>query len=242
LRKELKEQIREDELRTGLAQALAFIRAHEGAVRLGLGLAVAVAAVVAGLRIHLDRRDAAAREAFGRALATFEAPVASELPAGSPVPPQTFATGVEKFRQAAGEFDGVERRFASHRLAGWSRYYAALARVELGEHAEAEKALDALGAAPGDELLTSLSRMAAAECARRGGQLDRAIARLRALAEDPALALPRDAVLLALASAQEEGRRFAEARSSYERLVERYPDSAYAGEARRKSDYLKHAS
>jgi tetratricopeptide (TPR) repeat protein len=239
LRKELKEQIREDEFRTGLAQAAAWIRANEGAVRLGVGLAVAAAAIALGVRYYADRRDGEAREAFARALSTFQAPVASELPAGSALPPQTFATPAEKYRKAAAEFDGLERRFASNRLAGWSRYYAALARVELGERAAAEKALEALGSAPGNELIAGLARLAAAECARRAGNLDEAISRLRKLADDPTVVLPRDAVLIALAAAQEEARRFPEARSSYERLVERFPASVYAGEARRKADLLK---
>ena len=54
----------------------------------------------------------------------------------------------------------------------------------------------------------------------------------RKMLDDPSFLLPRDHVLLKLATAQEEANNLKEARASYERLVQEYPGSVYAGEAR----------
>jgi outer membrane protein assembly factor BamD (BamD/ComL family) len=43
---------------------------------------------------------------------------------------------------------------------------------------------------------------------------------------------------MGLASAQEEAKKPVDARASYERLLEEYPASVYAPEARRRAEFL----
>ena len=116
-------------------------------------------------------------------------------------------------------------------------YYGALSRLELGQYAEAEKTLKEIQAR-GAGLEPDLARLALAEVYRRSGQIDKAVEAYRAFASNPAASLPRDQALLSAAQTLEDARRFAEARAAYRQLVEEFPASVFAAEARARAEYL----
>lgn len=241
MRRELKRQIKQDELRTGLEIAAIWIKEHSREVQ----VTVLAAAVLFGAGVLVqnfrDRQDASAEQAFSKALTTYHAPVAGDLPAEAERPATTYTTREEKYRKALTEFEAVEKT-GSGAMRQRARYYAALTRAELGDAAAAEKALAELAAhREKDDLVPSLARLALADVQRRNGQADKAIETYRKILDDPSFLLPRDHVLLKLATAQEEANSLKEARASYERLVQEYPGSVYAGEARQRAEYLQAA-
>jgi tetratricopeptide (TPR) repeat protein len=244
LKRELRKQIKQDELVSGVEQAAAWARAHRDEVKIG-GLALAALLVIGGgLGYFVRHRHAEAERAFGEALQTFEAPVAGETPAGEPPssPGPTFATAKEKFEKAAAVFDGVERRYPSEAAGRRARYFGALARIETGDYAQAEKALRETAAEKDERALEpSLARLALAELYLRSGDTAKAIDTLREIAGDPKAAVGRDYALMTLGSTLEAAKRFAEASASYKRLTEEFPASVYASEARRRADYLQSA-
>src|SRR5262249_51899677 len=115
LKRELRKQIRQDELVSGFEQAMAWSRAHKHEVKIGGRGPLLVLVVGGGLTYFVRHRHDAAESAFGEALRTFQAPVAGETDPGEPPPTggPTFATAKEKFEKAAAAFDGVERRYPS---------------------------------------------------------------------------------------------------------------------------------
>jgi hypothetical protein len=149
-----------------------------------------------------------------------------------------FATAEDKYKTAAAAFEGVERRFGSSVTGLRAKYYAALSRAELGQQAEAEKALKEIQAR-GAGLEPDLARLALANLYRRGGQVDKAVEAYRALATNPAASVPRDFALVSAAQSLEDAKRWAEARAAYLQLVEEFPASVYASEARTRAEYLK---
>src|SRR5437773_5238748 len=111
------------------------------------------------------------------------------------------------------------------------------------QYAEAEKGLRALAEKKdGTRLEPALARLALADLHRRQGQVEKAVEEYRALAGDSGLPLPRDYALMSLAGTLEDAKRLAEAVAAYKRLTEEFPASVYAGEARRKADYLQTAA
>jgi outer membrane protein assembly factor BamD (BamD/ComL family) len=168
----------------------------------------------------------------------FEAPVASEAPLGADKPGgQVFATAEDKYKTAAAAFEGVDRRFGSSSVGLRARYYAALSRIELGQYDEAEKALKEI--AGGTGLEPELARVALAGLYRRSGKVDQAVEAYRGLATNPAANVPRDFALLSAAQALEDAKRWTEARAAYRQLVEDFPASVYATEARQRAEYLQ---
>jgi tetratricopeptide (TPR) repeat protein len=244
MKKELKEQIKRDELVTGLQNAALWARAHEHELRIAVGVAVLVGAAAAGLAYVQGNRQREAERAFMEAVAIYEAPVASELAPGADKPTgPVFPSAEEKYKTAAAAFDGVERRHATLPVAVRAGYYAALSRIELKQYVEAEKALRALAERKeGTRLEPALARLALADLHRRQGQVDKAVEEYRALAGDSGFPLPRDYALMSLAATLEDAKRLAEAVAAYKRLTEEFPASVYAGEARRKADYLQTAA
>jgi predicted negative regulator of RcsB-dependent stress response len=244
LKRELKKQIRQDELVSGFEHAMVWIRAHRDEVRIGGFALVALLVIGGGLGYFVQNRRHQAEKAFSDALETFQAPVAGESSPDEPPPAgtQTFPTAKEKFQKAAAAFDGIERRFPSEPAARRARYFGALARIEVGDYTEAEKALkDAAAEKDANALEPSLARLALAELYVRSGQNDKAIDAYREIAGDAKASVGRDYALMSLGAALESAKRFAEASASYKRLTEEFPSSVYAAEARRRVDYLQSA-
>jgi TolA-binding protein len=239
MKKELKRQIKQDELVSGFQRASQWTATHGAEVKVTAVVVAVVALGAFGLMTFLGHRRSEAERALSAALDTFHAPVTAEVPEGSEAPPgPVFASAPEKNRKAAAEFDEVARKYGSLDPGRRAAYYAALARIELGEYDAAEKVLNGLAGRRDDPLQSSLARLALADAHRRRGQFDKAIEDYRRLVDDSAFVLPRDHVLLELASTLEAAKRPAEAGAAYRRIVEEFPGSVYAAEARRRADHL----
>jgi len=238
LRKELKDQIKQDDLATGLEQAAAWAARHRDELRIG-GLVFLVLAGAALAITHVrEQRLREGDRALRDALTTFEAPVASELPPGAERPAgQVFPSAEEKYKTAAAAFEGVARRYPSSIAGVRATYFGALSRLELGQYAEAEKALKELQER-GAGLEPDLARLALADCYRRSGQVDKAVEAFRSFASNPSASLPRDQALMSAAQTLEDARRFAEARAAYRQLTEEFPASVFAAQARARAEYL----
>jgi tetratricopeptide (TPR) repeat protein len=238
LRKDLKRQIKEDELVTGFERLAGLVQANQTAVQNG---ALAVALLVAaawGYSAWTQRRTLQAEAAFAEALSIFEAPLRSELPKEAQLPAtlQVFDDAGEKYKKAAAAFDGVERRCGGHPGALRARYFGALSRAEAGDTAEARKQLESV-AEKAPPLESALAKLALAEQLRKSDPA-RAAEAFSKLANDPGWPLPKDHALMSLAETQELAKKTAEARATYKRLAEEFPASVYASEARRRAEDL----
>ena len=239
MKKELREEIKQDEFASGLEKSLEWVAAHRDEVRIGAGVVVVLLAAAGAVGYFQGQRAREADQAFRDALTTFEAPVASELAAGADRPAgQVFATAEEKYKTAAAAFEGVERRFGSSKTGRRAKYYGALSRVELGQYPEAEKALKEVQSQDAG-LDAELARVALANLYRRSGQVDKAVEAYRGLATNPAANVPRDFALLSAAQTLEDAKRWAEARAAYRQVFEEFPASVYASEARTRAEYLQ---
>ncbi len=241
MKKELRDQIKQDEFASGLDQAFQWARARSNELRIGAGVALVLAAAVGAFAHFRAEREREADGALREALATFEAPLASARPAGAEPPSgPRFASAEERAKTAVAAFDGIDRRYGSSAIAVRAKYYAALARIELKQYPEAEKALKELQAR-GSGLEPELARFALASLYRRSGQIDKAVEAYRGLATNPSAIVPRDFALMSAAETLDDARRFVEARAAYGQLLEEFPASVFAVEARTRAEYLKSA-
>ena len=242
MKKELKRDIKQDEFASWLEAVIAWADEHRDEVRIGVGVTVVLLAAFGALAYFQSHRAREADRAYQDALAAFQAPVTSELPAGADRPVgQVFATAEDKYKTAAAAFEGVGRRYGSTALGTRAQYYAALSRIELGQYAEAEKALQELQGSGEDDLIPDLARLALGGLYRRSGETDQAVEVYRGVASSPQTDLPRDYALHCLAGTLEDAGRYAEARAVYRELVEEFPASVYAAGARAQADYLQTA-
>jgi tetratricopeptide (TPR) repeat protein len=235
LDKEFKRQIKEDEFKSAIVRAFDWSKLHSAEVRITAAVAVVLAVVLGAVGYFQGAQRKEAERTFAEAVETFSASVSApgEAPARGG---KSFSSAQEKYTQAAAAFDGLARKFPSRPEGLRARYLAALSRVEIGQYSEAEKALTEIAAdRRAAALEPALARLALGDLYRRSGQTDKAVTAFRELAADPTSALPRDSALMSLAGTLEDAKRLAEARASYKRLSEEFPQSVYAAEAQRRA-------
>lgn len=237
MKKELKQQIKQDEIRTGLEHAAGWASTHRDEVRVTL-IALAVLGLSAvGYGSYRSHRQASAEKAFDEALTVYHARVAGQpdatLPGGT-----VYPTAADKYQKAAVAFADIAKRYGSSATGRRARYYAALAHLELGKTAEAEAELKDLSSGGDDALVRGLARLALADIHRSAGRWDPAIEGYRKILDDTGSAVPRDHALMRLASTFEDAKRTPDALAAYLRLIEEFPSSVYASDAKRRREYL----
>ena len=237
MKKELKQQIKQDELRTGFEHAASWVSVHREEVRVTAIVVVVLALAAVGYGSYRSHQQASAEKAFDEALTIFHAPVAGE-PDAAQAGGTVYATAAEKNQKAGAAFADVAKRYGSSPTGRRARYYAALANLELGKTAEAEAELKDLAAGGEDALVRGLARLALADLYRGSGRWDLAVDGYRKIVDDAGSAVPRDHALMRLASTLEEAQRAPDALANYRRLVEEFPSSVYLTDAKRRLEYL----
>jgi tetratricopeptide (TPR) repeat protein len=237
MKKELKKQIKQDELRTGFEHAMAWGSGHRDEVRVTVIVVAVLGLAAVGFGSYRSHRQATAERAFDDALTIFHAPVTGQ-PAAAEAAGTVYATAAEKNQKAAAAFADVAKRFGSSATGRRARYYAALANLELGKTAEAEAELKDLSAGGEDPLVRDLSRLAVADVNRSNGRWDMAVDGYRKIVDDAGSVVPHDHALMRLAATLEEAQRVPEALQTYRRLTEEFPSSVYVTDAKRRIEYL----
>lgn len=239
--RELKRQIKQDDLVSGVERATAWLKQNQEKARLW-GL-VALVVVVGGLAFQTfsSSRQSQSQQALGEALDVLETQVTAEQAAGTPLPPGTpsFANSREKLTKAVALLDGVASRYGSLSAGKQAAYLAAACRLEMGELEAARQALTAIAAERGDKLLSSQARLSLAELEARAGQVDKAAQALNELVDEAEAAVPRDYALLRLGLLLEQAQRAPEAAQAFRRLARDFPSSGYVAEAQRRAEYLQ---
>lgn len=237
MKKELKQQIKQDELRTGFEHAVVWASAHKDEVKVTLIAAAVLGLAVVGFGSYRSHQQASAERAFDEALTIFHAPVAGE-PEAAQGGATVYATAAEKDQKAAAAFGEVSRKYGSSATGRRARYYAALANLDLGKTADAEAELKALSTGGDDPLIRDLSRLALADLYRGTGKWDQAIEGYRRIVDDAGALVPRDHALMRIGGTFEDAQRGPEAIQAYRRVVEEFPSSVYVTDAKSRIAYL----
>ena len=147
---------------------------------------------------------------------------------------ETFPSEREKYQAVVERADEVIREHGSTAAGERARYYRGLALFESGQLVEAREALEAFVARDPDHFLAPLARRKIAETYEQEGDLEAACERYRDLTTVSAPEFPTELAYLDLgrclfARGERDG-----AAEAYRSLLDEFPDSAYAGEARNK--------
>jgi TolA-binding protein len=209
-----------------------------------LAVIIVVAIVIAGgYGWWRQARNAKANALLAEALAVEEAPVvAPAAPApGSPLPVQqagTYATDQErldaalpKLLHAADTYPGTEAGVAA-------RYHAAGVLASLGRYAEAESRYKDV-VDKGKGLYARTAKLGLADVLVAQGKYDDAIRIYQEISTDTNSQLPVDGVLMQLGRAYMKAGKKNEAAHAFTRVVEEFPQSLYAADARREMEEAK---
>lgn len=156
----------------------------------------------------------------------------------APKPPAgTYPNEQAKLQAALPKLEAVYTRYPSTASGIAARYYAANALAALGRRADAEKRYQEVIDKGG--VYGQMARLGLADLFAAGGQHDRAITIYKELSADPKGDTPLDGVLMQLGRTYAAAGRRSEAQQTFSRIVQEFPESLYAADARRELEALK---
>jgi tetratricopeptide (TPR) repeat protein len=203
-----------------------WLEAHWKRVAIGAGAVVAIVLIGFGWFSLQERRLAEANDVLARGMKAY----APNAGADGNAPAPDYALALTLFEQAAG-------KGGSHPIGVIAGLYRGRTLIAMGRAAEAVPVLESI-ASSGNARLAAQAKVSLAEAASAAGDLDRAATLLQDLAQSPAGAYPPDGALMLLAGVREQQGKKGEAKKTYDDLLARFPQSAFAGEARQRSGDL----
>jgi tetratricopeptide (TPR) repeat protein len=233
-----RKEIKRDPLAENVGRSLEYVSDHLRTILLVFGGIAAVAVVAVAVATYLGERRERAQEALDHALAVYGAPVG--VPEPRPEDPEAPSFTDDGARRAAARvaFEGLAESHGKAPAGRVARLF--LARME-AEDGNPERALElwrrSLEAEPGD-LLGIEARVNVLAALRERGEGEAVVGELEPLLAQPSAPLPKDLLLFELAQGYEDLGRSEEAASTYQRVVEEFPNSPYAIEARERSGGL----
>jgi TolA-binding protein len=230
--------LKQNEFAMGAARVATSLSENRSRLVPVLIAAVIVAAAIVGFVTWQNRAKDRAGAALGEALSIAQSPIAPP----PTVPGATQAPGTYPSEQARQEasiqaFQRVATEFASSDAGIVARYHLGGAFLAAGRAAEAEQAFRQVADA-GSNVYSAPARLGIAEALLAQSKFDDAIKTLTELSSDRNGPLPVDGVLMQLARAYGKAGKAQEARATYKRIVDEFPESMYVAEARQQMTAL----
>ena len=237
-------KLKENEFARSVARARDVMETRKADIGRLIFAVVVIVAIVGGYSWWRQARNAKGSAALAQGLAVYEAPVmptAAPKP-GSPMPVQqagTFPTEQAKLEAALPRLLEAANQYPNTDAGIAARYYAASALAALGRYAEAEQQFQQVADKSGSKIYGRTARLGVAEAQVAQGKYDNAITIYREMSAETNAQLPADGVLMSLGRAYALAGRKDEAARAYTRIVDEFPQSPYAADAKRELEDVK---
>jgi tetratricopeptide (TPR) repeat protein len=219
--------LKRNELVETVGRTMDYVSHHRRGALETLAIAGGVLLLVAGFFAFRTYREHRAGGELSKALATLQAPLATDQ--GAQGAPRTFATAVEREREAIKHL----REAASRRGTPAGRAAQVILAARGEDPSQAVETFTRI-ARDGTAVVAAAAELDAVRLLAAQGKTTEAIERLKRAIESPESAAPKDVLLFELARIYERAGSPVDARATYQRLVSDYPNSPYRAEARQK--------
>ena len=229
--KEIKHDIREDEVKTFLTRVFVALEEHPKVVLSVLGGIVALVLVFSGGLAMLDSRREAAISQLAKAMEVYRAPIVEDGATPDDPDSLSFASNDARREQAKTSFEEVGAGVASE----VAELYLADIAVEEGDLETARAIWEGFLRGNSDHLLAFSVRLNLIHLDRDNGKAAEVAEDLEKQLTDSATKLPEDVILFELAQTREVLGESEAALDYYQRIVDEHPPSAYVAQARQKT-------
>jgi tetratricopeptide (TPR) repeat protein len=234
--------LKENELVAFVDRTRDVVTARRREIMLAATAILLLAVAAGGYFAWRAQTESRASALLADAMTTLEAQVVTPAPpvAGQPAPKPpagTYPSEQAKLEAALPKLAAVYTQYPSTDAGRAARYFAANALATLGRRADAQARYQELVDQGG--IYAEMARLGLADLLADSGQHDRAIAIYKELSADPNAGLPLDGVLMQLGRVYAKAGRRSEAQQTYSRIVQEFPESLYAADARRELEVLK---
>ncbi len=230
-----RKEIKRDEFMESVGEAIEFIRGNSRNLVL-LGFAVLVVLiVVAAYMAFAERREGKADQALTQSLRVYQATI--DPVAADPEDPQnpSFANPATRSARAKELFQAVQEDFGGTDAGKIAMVYLAQIAAQEGDHQAARAYWQEFVDKSPDNALAVEARVNLMALDRADGLGDELVTELRALLSGADPGLPADLLWYELAVTLEALNRQGEANEAFQRIVDEYPQSAFAPAARQRT-------
>ena len=240
-------KLKENEFAQTMARTREMYDQRRNEITMVVVAVVAVVVLVGGYLAWNNWRDGKAQALLASALVVAEAPVYTPPPPapGSPAPvqpPGTFRTDRERLDAALPKLQAAADAYPDSEAGITARFRLAGVLAELGRYAEAEQRYtEVMQKAGSRSIYRYTARLGTGEAQLAQKKNDAALATFKELTADTNSQLPVDGVLMQLGRAAEAAGKKDEATRAFTRVIDEFPQSMYASEAREKLAVLKKA-
>lgn len=210
-----KELVQQDQITSGLEEAVEWIMDHPRPFLWGIATVVVVVVLATGWTLYARSRNESAQVALGNVIRVYHDTA-------------SYESDLARFQATLNAAQGVEDTYGGMQAGRIASYYSALAHEGLGEDDEAVGILETLASST-DPTIRPLAAFALGQELRKQGNLERAMEVYQNLLDSGEYS--PDVLLFELAGISEEAGRREEAENYYESLMSDYPDSVLQPEA-----------
>ena len=230
-RKQIKEDIRHDEVQTALTATYDQILSHRNLV-IGIGVAVlAIGIGIAAVRAFMSHSQESSANSLAQAIKLYDAPIDEEDAKPEDPREPSFASETDREARAREALEAVDGGNAADMA---SLYLADLA-IKEGDKATARKHWEAFLSSHDSHILAVSVRLNLLRLDREEGKVEEVARELEDELADTDKTLPEDVILYELAKTLDALDRGEEAKDYYQRILDDHPQSPYSAQAREKT-------
>jgi len=231
--------LKQNEFVSTVASATAWYRGNQGTFFGGVIAVIAVIVLGSGYFWWQNRNQEQAGSLLGVAMTIYQAPVVppSSVP-GATQTPGSYPSEKARYEAALAAFTQVADAYPSSVAGIAARYHSGETLLSLGRADDAQKAYQTVIDTAGSSVYGPMARLGLATVLLASGKNDLGIKALEELAAQRDSIVPVDGVLMQLAAAYQKLGKNAEARTTYKRVVDEFPDSPYVQNARQQMTLL----
>jgi TolA-binding protein len=231
--------LKENELQTFARQAREQLEAKRRETTAIVAIVIVVGALALGFFAWRERVQTRAAALLAEAMSVQDARVGPPPAPGTPASGLYFPTERERAQAALTKFKIAADAYPSTEPGIFARYQQGALSMTLGTPQGAIEAYQQVVSKSGDGFYGQMARLGVAEAQARLGQYDQAINTFKELAQRKDGPLPIDGILMQLGRTYLDAGKRADAQQTFNRIVEEYPESPFAGDARREVETLK---
>ena len=226
--------LKQDEVRTKVAEAVKSVSLHGREVAYIILAVVAVAGIAIAWFFYERSQQQASQDLLGTALEKFNAPVAQQVDPNMPKPAYNFNSETEKYTAAVKDFEKVAADYGNTPAADMARYLSGVCYFYLKDYGKAEQNLKQSVKVSDRNILYYQSRLALADLYNKTNRPQQAIDVLNEALKPSKAQVPKEFLLLQLAQSYEKAGKTKEAKDTYQKIVTEYKESPVSFEAQQK--------
>lgn len=230
-----REDLKRNELEEALGKGIHYAEDHKRMILYGVGAVVGVALVAAGIFYWLGSRKDGANDLLAKALrADGGAVVATGANPGDPVKP-TFASEEARRARSKELFGELDAKYGGTATGRVAKLYLAQIAVAENDKERAKQLWKAFLDAEPAGALAAAARVNLYKLDREQGRGAELVEALKKMLEQDDKPLPSDVILYQLALTYDALAKTDDARATWRRIVDEYPQSPYIADAQREA-------